>query len=34
MAALDFALAGGDFITLRARGGNPAGLFVSFKQRY
>lgn len=33
-AAIDLAWADGDAITLRARGGNPAGVYVSFEQRY
>lgn len=33
-AALDFARADGDVVSLRARGGNPTGVYIGFEQRY
>lgn len=33
-AALDFTYGDGDAVVVRARGGNPAGLYASFEQRY
>lgn len=33
-AALDFTYGDGDAVIVRARGGNPAGLYASFEQRY